>query len=130
MAKKTDAFAGSGGETIIGSTVKLKGNLNTDGDIAIDGRMVGNIKSGGNVVIGVNAHVAGDVSASSIVVGGRLDGHVKVQDTATVQSTGQVHGNIDCVRLEVALGGLFIGISRMKAVEAKELADRELTGDN
>jgi cytoskeletal protein CcmA (bactofilin family) len=124
MAKKSDMFGVSGTDTIIGSGVKLRGNMSTETDITIDGRMVGNVKSGGHVTIGVNSQVTGDVSATSLTVAGRLDGNVKVLDATTIMATGHVYGDIDTTSLEIALGGIFIGVSKMKAASATEVADR------
>jgi cytoskeletal protein CcmA (bactofilin family) len=124
MAKKTELFHTSGSETVIGSGVKLRGNLSSEGDITVDGRMVGNIKSGGSVTIGVNAQVVGDVNGTSVTVGGHLNGSVKALDATTIVSTGAVHGDITTTRLEIAMGGVFIGTSKMKAAEATEIFDR------
>lgn len=125
MAKKTDVFGVTGTDTVIGSSVKLKGNLTSDGDISIDGQMVGNIKSGGHVVIGVNAQITGDIKATSVAIGGKLQGNITSLDIVAITESGQVYGDIQSTRLEIAMGGLFIGSSKMKPVEATELADRE-----
>jgi cytoskeletal protein CcmA (bactofilin family) len=124
MAKKSDLFGTTGVDTVIGSGVRMRGNLTSEGDISIDGRLVGNVKSGGHLTIGVNAQVTGDVSATSVTVGGRLDGNIKAIDTTHILSTGHVYGDIDTGNLEIGLGGVFIGLSKMKPVEATEIADR------
>jgi cytoskeletal protein CcmA (bactofilin family) len=124
MAKKTDMFGVSGNDTVIGSSVRMKGNLSSESDISIDGKLAGNVKSGGHVTIGVNAHVTGDISAASVTVGGRLDGNIRALDVTHVLSTGHVYGDIDTSSLEIGLGGVFIGVSKMKPAEATEVADR------
>lgn len=131
MAKKNDMFGGAHGETIIGSSVKLKGNLNTEGDITVDGKMAGNINSGGHVTLGVNAHVVGNISASSATIAGHLDGNVKVADALSVLESGQVLGDVNTGRLEVGMGGIIIGALKMKPVEAREIEERtELNSSN
>lgn len=125
MAKKTDVFGVSGTDTVIGSSVKLKGNLTSDGDITIDGRMIGNIKSGGHITIGINAQINGDISGTSVAIGGKLQGNITSLDTVSITESGQVNGDIQSSRLEIAMGGLFIGSSKMKPIEATEVADRE-----
>jgi cytoskeletal protein CcmA (bactofilin family) len=125
MAKKPDLFGVSGNDTVIGSSVKLKGNLSSENDITIDGRMAGNVKSGGHVTVGVNAHVTGNIDATSATIGGRVDGNVRVLDFTQILESGQVYGDIDTTRLEVGMGAVFIGASKMKAPSASEVADRE-----
>lgn len=124
MAKKQDLLGVVGAETVIGSGVKLRGNLVSDGDIIVDGALAGNIKTKGNLTIGVNAHVTGDVTADSVSVAGHLDGNVRASDSTTIAETGQVNGDIATGRLHIDMGAIFIGASKMKPVEASEIADR------
>lgn len=127
MAKKNDLFSAAGSDTVIGSSVKLKGNLSSEGDISVDGRMVGNITSGGHVTVGPNAQIAGNVRAISAAVAGRLEGNIKVEDAASLAATGQVYGDIDCGHIEISLGAVYIGATKMKPVKATEVVDRTET---
>lgn len=124
MAKKTDVFNVSTTDTVIGSGVKLKGNVTSEGDIAIDGSLAGNIKSGGHVTIGVNGRIGGSIQAISLTVAGYVEGDVKANDSVSIMESGQVHGDIDTGRLEIGMGAVFIGTSKMKPVAAAEVADR------
>lgn len=124
MAKKTDVFNVSSIDTVIGSGVRLKGNVSSEGDIAIDGTLVGNIKSGGHVSIGVNGHITGSIHATSAAIGGYVEGNVTAGDSTSIGESGQVHGDIDTGRLEIAMGGVFIGASKMKPIVAAEVAER------
>jgi len=126
---KTDVFNVSSIDTVIGSGVKLKGNVSSDGDIAIDGALVGNIKSGGHVTIGINGRIAGTIHATSATIAGYVDGNVTAGDSVSIGESGQVHGDIDTGRLEIAMGATFIGASKMKPVVAAEVAERtEVSG--
>jgi cytoskeletal protein CcmA (bactofilin family) len=126
MAKKHDLLGVAGADTVIGTGVKLRGNLVTEGDILIDGTLTGNVKSRGNLDIGVNAHVTGDVSAESITVAGQLDGNIRATGDTTIAETGQVTGDIATGRLHIDMGAIFIGTSKMKVIQASEVATREL----
>lgn len=130
MAKKHDLLGVAGADTIIGTGVKLRGNLASEGDILIDGTLVGNVKSRGNCNIGVNAHVTGDVSAESLTIAGQLDGNIRAASDTTIAETGQVTGDITTGRLHIDMGAVFIGTSKMKAVQASEIAARELNEGN
>ncbi|TAK88952.1 polymer-forming cytoskeletal protein [Patescibacteria group bacterium] len=130
MAKKNDMFGVSGTDTIIGSSVKLKGNLASETDITIDGTLTGNIKCGGHLTIGVNAHIVGNLSATSVAIAGQVDGNVIAVDSASVLETGQVHGDIACSRIEIAMGGVFVGVSKMKPLKATEIESYDEAGSN
>ncbi len=121
MAKKQDVFTVSGIDTAIGSTVKMRGNLVSDGDVAIDGSLIGNIKSGGHVAIGMNGEVQGNIDAASVMSAGRVEGNVTALDSVGLLASGQVYGDIKTGRLEIAMGAIFIGTSKMKPAEATEL---------
>ncbi|HUC20481.1 MAG TPA: polymer-forming cytoskeletal protein [Candidatus Polarisedimenticolaceae bacterium] len=124
MAKKREVFNVAGIDTAIGSSVKLKGNLETEGDVALDGSLLGNVKSGGQVVVGINGHVKGNIQAISVISAGQVEGHIVAIDSVSLMESGQVRGDITSGRLEVAMGAIFIGTSKMKPAEATELLDR------
>ena len=121
MAKKTDVFNVSSLDTVISSGVKLRGNLTSDGDVSIDGALAGNIKAGGHVNIGVNGRIGGSIDATSVAIAGAVEGNIKATDSVSLMETAQLHGDIDTGRLEIALGAVFIGASKMKPVHATEL---------
>jgi cytoskeletal protein CcmA (bactofilin family) len=117
MARKShdDALGVAGAETVIGTGVVVRGNLASESDITVDGTLDGNIKSGGNVTIGVNANVKGDIEATNATVAGALHGNITVEGEAGILETGQVRGNIKSSGLAIASGGVFIGRSIMEA---------------
>jgi cytoskeletal protein CcmA (bactofilin family) len=124
MAKKADVFNVSSIDTVIGSGVRLKGNLSSEGDIAIDGALAGNVKSGGHVTVGINGRIGGTIAAISATIAGYVEGNVSAADSVHIMESGQVHGDIATGRLEIAMGAIFIGTSKMKPAEAAEVGER------
>jgi len=116
MARKShdDALGVAGAETVIGTGVIVVGNLASDSDIAIDGNLDGNIKAGGNVTIGINANVKGDVEGTNVSVAGNLTGNIKADGEASILETGHVKGNIRASGLAITSGGIFNGRSLME----------------
>jgi len=115
MAKKNheDLMGVSGTETIIGSGVIVKGDLHSDSDIIIDGSLTGDIKTSGDVVIGVNAQIKANVEATNVTVSGSLTGDITAAGEAAIRETGQVKGDIKAAGLAVSSGAIFIGRSLM-----------------
>ena len=62
--------------TIIGSDSFVSGNIKINGFVRVDGDIDGKIEASGNVIIGNKARVRGNISASSIVVGGIVEGDI------------------------------------------------------
>jgi cytoskeletal protein CcmA (bactofilin family) len=116
MARKSheDALGVAGAETVIGTGVTVVGNLASDSDIAIDGNLDGNITAGGNVTVGINANVKGDIEGTNITVAGNLTGNVKATGEASILETGHVKGNIRANSLAINSGGIFNGRSLME----------------
>lgn len=125
MAKKDDLLRLSESETIIGSGVRVKGTLASDGDVTIDGMLAGEVKTLGNLVLGVNAHVKANVTARNVTIAGQLNGNIKTEGEATITETGKVNGNISCGSLAIAGGAVFIGASVMTENTPREMADEE-----
>jgi cytoskeletal protein CcmA (bactofilin family) len=116
MARKAheDALGVAGAETVIGTGVVVHGNLESQSDITIDGTLDGIIKAEGNVTIGINAVIKGDVSATNVTVAGNLHGDITATDEASILESGQVKGNIKSSGLSISPGGVFIGRSIME----------------
>jgi len=100
-------------ETIVGTSVKLKGNLKSDGDITVDGSVNGEIKTKGTVNIGPNAHIIASVSAKNVNVSGTVQGNINASDRLNITESGRVFGDIAANILSVSAGALFTGKSSM-----------------
>jgi len=117
MARRThdDAFGVAGADTVIGTGVEVHGDLTSESDIIVDGILDGALKAGGNVTLGVNAIVKGNVEATNVSVSGQLHGNVIAVDDLTIRETGQIKGDIKVGGLTVMSGAIFIGRSVMQA---------------
>src|SRR5919107_3284980 len=90
----TDAPAQPSGASIIAAGTTLKGDINSNGDIRIDGTLQGNIQSSAKVVIGANGVVEGDISGQQADVMGKVTGSIKVRELLQLKNGCAVNGNI------------------------------------
>jgi cytoskeletal protein CcmA (bactofilin family) len=131
MFEKRDDFhlesGGKAAETIVGTSVKLKGNLRSDGDITIDGNVAGDIKTKSGVYVGPNANIIANIKAKDIEISGVVQGNIEASDKLEITETGKVFGDIMASVLVVAPGALFSGKCAM--TEPKYEADLEPTLD-
>ncbi|MDD5692886.1 MAG: polymer-forming cytoskeletal protein [Patescibacteria group bacterium] len=111
--KKEEEIVSGAAETIVGTSVKLKGNLKSDGDITIDGSVNGEIKTKGAVNIGSNAHVIANVKAKKISVAGTVQGNIEATERLTITETGRIYGDIIANVLSISAGAIFTGKSTM-----------------
>lgn len=120
MAKREE-YEASAPETIVGATVKVEGDLISEGDIKVDGLLIGKIKTTKNLYVGPMAKIEADVEAGNAVLAGIVKGDIKVKEHLVIQETGKVDGNISCGRLSIAEGAHFSGSCVMP--ESSELKE-------
>lgn len=118
MAKKEE-YENLAPETIVGATVKIEGELISEGDIKIDGLVTGKIKTTKNLYVGPMAKIEAEVEAGNAILAGVVKGDIKVRENLLVQETGKLDGNISCSRLSIAEGAHFSGSCNMPEVESQ-----------
>ena len=121
MAKREEYANGSTPETVVGSSVKIEGDLVSDGDIRVEGAVSGKIKTTKNLYIGPESKIEADIEAGNSVIAGFVTGEINIKDSLMIQETGKVSGNISCARLSIAEGARFSGSCTMAMPEGETL---------
>jgi cytoskeletal protein CcmA (bactofilin family) len=81
---------GSPTQSVIDAWLTITGNLESQGDVRVEGQIAGDIRCA-NLVVGRDATVSGDIVAEEAVVRGKVRGTIRanrviLQDTACVES--------------------------------------------
>jgi len=95
-------------ESTIGPNTHVKGDIQGDGGLRVDGVVEGTIEVTGNLVITESAKVRAEIKANNISVAGAIQGNV----TATrveILDTGRVWGDLTVKSLLVNEGAYFRG---------------------
>lgn len=100
---------------VIGKGTVLEGNIETAGNIRIEGRIIGNIKSKSKIALGNSCHVDGNISAQNADIEGTVKGKVEISDLLVLKATAAVHGDISTGKLVVEPGAVFNGSCKMGA---------------
>lgn len=98
---------------LIGVGTDIKGNVESTGDIRIDGTLRGNVKTKGKVVIGTTGLVKGEVNCKNSDVEGKIEGKIKAQELLSLKSTSSILGDISAKRLAIEPGAKFTGNCNM-----------------
>lgn len=101
-------------ETIVSSSMRIEGELKSNGNIKIDGIISGKIHTAQDVLIGPNAQIDADIIASNAVIAGIVKGNITVKNSLAILETGKVVGNISCAALGIREGAYFTGNCRMQ----------------
>ncbi len=118
MEKTFDENLNTQAETVVGPSVKIQGDLNSEGNIKIEGQVAGKVKTSQSAFIMPGAKIAADVLAGNAVIGGEVQGNIKVGGHLILQSTGRILGDISCQILRVEDGAQFSGKCSMGSAAA------------
>lgn len=86
--------------SIIGNGSSIRGDIKINGFMRIDGGLEGNLETTGNVLVGENARIAGNITARSITVGGIIKGNVVAPEQVHLLSSSIVIGDIQTRRFQ------------------------------
>ncbi|MDQ1344707.1 MAG: hypothetical protein QG586_237 [Pseudomonadota bacterium] len=100
--------------SILGPTLRFKGELSAGEDLVIHGHVEGTIGPAPRVTIGPEAHVKAGVNADVIIVEGRVDGDLHGQVSITVRPKAIVRGNLESPVINIAEGATFNGGIKME----------------
>ncbi|HEV9037347.1 MAG TPA: polymer-forming cytoskeletal protein [Puia sp.] len=104
--------------SLIGGGTTMKGDITSNGDLRIDGTLVGNINCTAKVIIGANGNVQGDVNGQQADILGKVTGTIKVKDLLQLKGGCTVNGNLQAAKLQIEPSANFNGECHMTAVGA------------
>ena len=111
--------------SIISADVVINGTISSSGDIQIDGRVEGDVRSIG-LVIGDKAEINGEVLAEDVTVRGKVTGRIRARKVL-LAATSHVEGDILHEAFAVESGAFFEGNCRHSD---NPLGDNPLGGDD
>ena len=116
MKKQRESLdTGQASNRVLAGT-SIEGEIKSDGDMRIDGRLKGNISISGKLVIGENGKVEGEVRCTNANVSGTLEGKVEVVELLSLAASAKVMGDVITGKLAVEPGAEFTGSCSMGSV--------------
>lgn len=109
--------------TLIGENAVIEGNIKVIGNIKVDGSILGSIGADGDVFIGENARVHGNISGNDVVVAGIVEGNIDASARVTMRYTSKVKGNIRTCGFVVEVGSVFNGKCSIENKSSGEVLD-------
>lgn len=107
------------GRSSIGSDVSVAGNLNANGDLSLDGEVVGDV-SCASFSLGASGRVKGNVTAQRATLAGTVEGTVIATDLV-IEKTARVLGDVAYESISIETGARVEGRLSQKAPVASEL---------
>ncbi len=106
----------SKGTNILALGTEIIGEIKTDGDIRLDGKLKGNLTAQGKIVLGATGIIDGDINCKNALIEGKLDGKIVVAELLSLSATAKVHGEVITAKLAVESGAIFTGTCKMDEV--------------
>ena len=123
-----EAEAASQASNIIGKGTQLEGNINTAGNLRIEGKVKGGLQSKAKIVLSDTAVVEGSIVAQNAEIGGEVQGTLQVAGLLLLKPTALVHGDIITSKLVFEEGAKCNGKCNMGGA-VKETAHKQLSPD-
>jgi cytoskeletal protein CcmA (bactofilin family) len=113
--ERKEAEKVSNSTNIIGKGTVLTGDLETYGNIGIEGKVIGNIKTKSKIAVGQASVVDGNIIAQNAEIAGEVKGKLEVSDLLVLKPTAVINGDIITNKLLVETGAKFNGGCKMGA---------------
>jgi cytoskeletal protein CcmA (bactofilin family) len=98
---------------LISKGTEITGDIRSQGDIRIDGVLIGNLSTKGKVVIGNTGKVKGEVVCKNSEVSGEIEGKINVSQLLTLKVSSAIIGDIITNKLSIEPGARFTGNCNM-----------------
>ena len=95
--------------SVIGSGSVWQGNFETDGSVRLDGKVSGEVKAAGTVIITQTAHVNAVIQARFVVIGGSFDGQLYCSERLELLPTSRIKGSMTTPQISVGEGAFIDG---------------------
>lgn len=101
--------------TIIGPELSIDGDLTSEEDVRIEGRVLGRVTTQGAVDVGPGGQVTSEVTGRTVNVAGTVTASVNASERVDLLAGGRLIGDVKAPRLTIADGATFRGKVDMEA---------------
>lgn len=106
-------------QNIIAEGTTITGDIVSEGPFRIDGKIEGNLKTTGKIVVGKSGYIKGTLEGDTADFEGKFSGKLILSGTLTLKSTAHIEGEVIVSKLAVDPGAAFNATVSMKgAVKA------------
>ncbi len=107
--KKEERIVSPNAMNQFGQGTVINGDVTTEGDIRIDGKITGTLTSKAKVVLGANGVVEGDIVCVNAYIDGRVSGNLEVSELLILSKSSHITGDLKIKKLVVEEGAKFNG---------------------
>ena len=95
--------------SILGPTIRFKGDLSAEEDLIIQGTIEGSISHKQRLTIGRESTVHASVDAQQVIIEGNVEGDVQAEKSVEIKESACMKGNIKAPSVTIQQGANFNG---------------------
>jgi cytoskeletal protein CcmA (bactofilin family) len=114
--KKREIEEMSSATSTVSAGTVIQGDIESMGNIRLEGNVNGNVTSKSKLAMGDSAKVFGNILAQNAEIAGEVNGKLEVADLLILKATSVINGDIFTNKLIVESGATFNGSCKMGAV--------------
>jgi len=92
----------------------FKGEIQSQGSFRIEGKVIGDIKTPGKIVVGKTGYIEGLIECENADFEGEFKGELKVSKLLTLRATAKIEGEVFTDKLSIEPGAIFNATCSMK----------------
>lgn len=96
-------------ETVIGPSIRVKGNFHGEGNIVIEGKVEGSVKTNNYLLVGNKAKIVATIEAGNAQIGGEVTGNIKIKGYLELTSSAKIYGDVETNEISIAKGAILNG---------------------
>ncbi len=99
--------------SIINAGTSIDGNIETTSDIKIEGKLKGNLKTQGKLILSGGGKIFGEIHAKSADIAGSVEGKIIIDEVLSLKASARMESEITTNKLAVEPGAVFTGTCTM-----------------
>ena len=103
------------------------GELHFEEEFLIYGKLTGSITSDGELIVGDQGEIDGEISVRRVQVSGTVRGKLKASERIEITSSGQVYADLETPSLYIEDGAFFEGHCAMSRKPAQQARPKNVT---
>lgn len=100
---------------LIGNGTSITGDIKSNGDVRIDGVLMGNISINGKLVVGSTGKIEGNIICQNADISGDIKGKVTVSEMLILKASAKLNGDIVTGKISIEPNATFTGTCSMGA---------------
>ena len=110
---------------LVGTGTTIKGEINSKGDVRVDGKIIGEVRSQGKIVVGDTGEIEGDIFCANADFSGRINGKAEVTELLSLKASSVFVGDIITNKLSIEPGARFSGNCSMEKDSGAQYPGKE-----